>query len=220
MRTRVHIHTQKSQAEWGLSTSGTGKGHCAPGKCETARNFKTKTFYRVCSVRKNSNKNCNNKRRAVGWRDGSVVKSTDCSARGLEFNIQEPHCGSQPSVMGSGALFWSVWRQLQCAHTHKINKSKREGAAVRYITAVPHYFLEHRVWSGMTLKHKAAQQLQKWPEDHCRPLPKESKLKGSNCILKSHTRIPFFHSLHKRSMGNVCIWILLFLQDITNQIFS
>jgi hypothetical protein len=39
---------------------------------------------------------------------GSVVKSTDCSSRGPEFNSQQPHGGSQPSVMRSGALFWCV----------------------------------------------------------------------------------------------------------------
>jgi hypothetical protein len=43
-----------------------------------------------------------------GWRDGSVVKSTDCSSRGPEFNSQQPRGGSQPSVMGSGALSWCV----------------------------------------------------------------------------------------------------------------
>jgi hypothetical protein len=43
-----------------------------------------------------------------GWRDGSVVKSTDCSIRGLEFSSQQPHDGSQPSVMGSDAFFWYV----------------------------------------------------------------------------------------------------------------
>jgi hypothetical protein len=43
-----------------------------------------------------------------GWRDGSVVKSTDCSSRGAEFNSQQPHGGSQPSVMGSDALFCGV----------------------------------------------------------------------------------------------------------------
>ena len=42
------------------------------------------------------------------WRDGSVVKSTLCSSRGPEFNSQQPHGGSQPSVMGSDALFWCV----------------------------------------------------------------------------------------------------------------
>jgi hypothetical protein len=31
-----------------------------------------------------------------GWRDGSVVKSTDCSSRGPEFNSQQPHGISQP----------------------------------------------------------------------------------------------------------------------------
>jgi hypothetical protein len=43
-----------------------------------------------------------------GWRDGSVVKSIDCSSEGPEFNSQQPHGGSQPSVMGSDALFWGV----------------------------------------------------------------------------------------------------------------
>jgi len=39
-----------------------------------------------------------------GWRDGSAVKSTDCSSRGPEFNSQQPHGGSQPSVMGCSLL--------------------------------------------------------------------------------------------------------------------
>jgi len=43
-----------------------------------------------------------------GWRDGSVVKSTDCSSRGPEFKSQQPHGDSQPSVMRSDALFWCV----------------------------------------------------------------------------------------------------------------
>jgi hypothetical protein len=34
-----------------------------------------------------------------------VVKRTDCSSKGPEFNSQQPHGGSQPSVMGSDALF-------------------------------------------------------------------------------------------------------------------
>jgi hypothetical protein len=41
----------------------------------------------------------------LGWRDGSAVKSTDYSSRCPEFNSQQPHGGSQPSVMGSDALF-------------------------------------------------------------------------------------------------------------------
>jgi hypothetical protein len=43
-----------------------------------------------------------------GWRDGSVVKSTDCSSEGPEFKSQQPHGGSQPSIMSSDALFWCV----------------------------------------------------------------------------------------------------------------
>jgi hypothetical protein len=43
-----------------------------------------------------------------GWRDGSAVESTDYSSRGPEFNSQQPHGSSQPSVMRSDALFWCV----------------------------------------------------------------------------------------------------------------
>jgi hypothetical protein len=43
-----------------------------------------------------------------GWRDGSAVKSTDCSSRVPKFNSQPPHSGSQPSVMGCSTLFWCV----------------------------------------------------------------------------------------------------------------
>jgi hypothetical protein len=59
----------------------------------------------------------------MGWRDGSVVKSTDGSSRGPEFNSQQLHGGSQPSIMGSDALFWCVWRKQQCIHINKGNKS-------------------------------------------------------------------------------------------------
>jgi hypothetical protein len=45
---------------------------------------------------------------ARGWRDGSVVKSTGFSFRGLEFKSQQPHGGSQPSIKGSDALLWCV----------------------------------------------------------------------------------------------------------------
>ena len=48
------------------------------------------------------------KKEGEGWRDGSVIKSTDCSSKGPEFNSHQPHGGSQPSVMGSDALFWCV----------------------------------------------------------------------------------------------------------------
>ena len=34
-----------------------------------------------------------------GWRDGSEAKSTGCSSRGPEFSSQQPHGGSQPSIM-------------------------------------------------------------------------------------------------------------------------
>jgi hypothetical protein len=37
-----------------------------------------------------------------------ILKSTDCSSKGPEFNSQQPHGGSQPSVIGSDVLFWCV----------------------------------------------------------------------------------------------------------------
>jgi hypothetical protein len=42
----------------------------------------------------------------LGWRDGSAVKNTDRSSEGPEFKSQQPHGGSQPSLMRSDALFW------------------------------------------------------------------------------------------------------------------
>jgi hypothetical protein len=46
-----------------------------------------------------------NKQTIWGWRDGSMIMSTDCSSRNSEFNPQQPHGGSQPFIMGSDALF-------------------------------------------------------------------------------------------------------------------
>jgi hypothetical protein len=43
-----------------------------------------------------------------GWRDGPVVKSTDCSSRGPEFKSQQPHDGSQLFVMPSDTRSWGV----------------------------------------------------------------------------------------------------------------
>jgi hypothetical protein len=60
----------------------------------------------LCSVCKHNGKSMNKKPGEI-WRDGSLVKSTDCSSSGLEFN-QQPHDGSQSPVMGSDALFWCV----------------------------------------------------------------------------------------------------------------
>jgi hypothetical protein len=42
------------------------------------------------------------------WRDGSEVKRTVCCSRGPKFNSQQPHGGSQPSMIRSGALFCPV----------------------------------------------------------------------------------------------------------------
>jgi hypothetical protein len=36
------------------------------------------------------------------------VRAPDCSSEGPEFKSQQPHGGSQPSVMRSDSFFWSV----------------------------------------------------------------------------------------------------------------
>jgi hypothetical protein len=38
----------------------------------------------------------------------SVGKNIDCSSEHPEFKSQQPHDGSQPLVIRSDALFWSV----------------------------------------------------------------------------------------------------------------
>jgi hypothetical protein len=43
-----------------------------------------------------------------GWRDGSVVKNTDCPYEGPEFKFQQLHGGLQPSIMTSDILYWCV----------------------------------------------------------------------------------------------------------------
>jgi hypothetical protein len=62
----------------------------------------------------------------LGWRDGSVVMSTDCSSKGSEFNSQQPHGDSQPSVMGSNALSGvseDSYSLLTYIKINKVNKS-------------------------------------------------------------------------------------------------
>jgi hypothetical protein len=36
------------------------------------------------------------------------AKAPDCSSKGPEFKSQQPHGGSQPSLMRSDSLFWCV----------------------------------------------------------------------------------------------------------------
>jgi hypothetical protein len=56
-----------------------------------------------------------------GWRDGSVVKSTNCSSKGPEFKSQQPHGGSQPSVMITESLLGCL--KTATVYLHIINKS-------------------------------------------------------------------------------------------------
>jgi hypothetical protein len=59
------------------------------------------------------------KNRELGWRDGSKLKSTDYSSEGPEFKSQQPHSGSQPSIMRSDALFWCVWNSYSALMYNK-----------------------------------------------------------------------------------------------------
>jgi hypothetical protein len=54
-----------------------------------------------------------------------VVKSTGCPSKGSEFNSQQPHGGSQASIMGFDALFWHTGLHVDRVHIHNINKSKK-----------------------------------------------------------------------------------------------
>jgi hypothetical protein len=44
----------------------------------------------------------------LGAEEMAQNKSTDCSSEGPEFKSQQPHGGSQPSLMRSDALFWCI----------------------------------------------------------------------------------------------------------------
>jgi hypothetical protein len=50
------------------------------------------TFFKAQSVR--FNKEIKKKNLWQGWRNGSEVKSSDCSSRNPEFKFQQPHGGS------------------------------------------------------------------------------------------------------------------------------
>jgi hypothetical protein len=87
------------------------------------------------------------------WRNGSGVKSTEYSSRGPEFNSQQPHGGSQPSLVESDALFWCVGRQQQSitSHLHKINNNyKKEKKRYSYVLNSPLY---HHCYSFYILKN-------------------------------------------------------------------
>jgi hypothetical protein len=60
----------------------------------------SKQFLRIYPKDKERKEQSVERIKRQGWRDGSVVKSIDCFSRGPEFNFQQPHGGSQPSVMG------------------------------------------------------------------------------------------------------------------------
>jgi hypothetical protein len=54
--------------------------------------------------------------------DGLVVKNMDCSSRGPEFSSQQPHGGSEPSVIGFDTWLLVCQKTGHCTHIHTINK--------------------------------------------------------------------------------------------------
>jgi hypothetical protein len=52
----------------------------------------------------------------IGFRGAGEMARWLRALTGSEFNSQQPHGGSQPSLMGSDALFWCAWRQWQSTH--------------------------------------------------------------------------------------------------------
>jgi hypothetical protein len=64
-------------------------------------------------------------------------------------NSQQPYGGSQPSVKGSDALFYCVWKQLQCTHIIKINLKKKRKIILNFLETlamVTQYPLYYSIW--------------------------------------------------------------------------
>jgi hypothetical protein len=106
-----------ANTDWGRE----GSTLSAPGKC-----FEFLSYPRHDDCLPGRNKQ--QSRRDTG------VKSTDCSSKGPGFNSQQPHGGSQPSVMGSDALFSSpigtrhasgVHTYMQAKHANTLKKNKQ-----------------------------------------------------------------------------------------------
>jgi hypothetical protein len=55
-----------------------------------------------------SNKNIENRAGEMAQQLTALSDITDGSSKGPEFNSQQSHGTSQPSVMGSNALFWCI----------------------------------------------------------------------------------------------------------------
>jgi hypothetical protein len=77
--------------------SGNPSNRCC---CDKSKHVAFRPLELFCgkAVKKNLNFRLENSLKG-GWRDGSAVKTTDCSSRGPEFKSQQPHGGSQPSAV-------------------------------------------------------------------------------------------------------------------------
>jgi hypothetical protein len=69
----------------------------------------------------------------MGWGGSLVVKSINCSSEGPEFKSQQPHGGSQPSVMRSGISEVS-YRVLRYNNKYIFKKRKQTNTQIKRLT--------------------------------------------------------------------------------------
>jgi hypothetical protein len=68
----------------------------------------TKQNKKKTKTKQQHNNNKKKKERKGAGEMAQWVRAPDCSSEGPEFKSQQPHGGSQPSVMRSDSLFWNV----------------------------------------------------------------------------------------------------------------
>lgn len=106
--TKLKIHTREKTAS---SNDGTGQTGCLH-----IEEFKQLHIYHPAQNQLQIDQGLLNK---TGYPESDRKK---IQKQNKTKKSQQPHSGSQPSIMGFDAIFWYVWRQVQCSHTHKINK--------------------------------------------------------------------------------------------------
>ena len=88
------------------------------------------------------------------------VRAPDCSSEGPEFKFQQPHGGSQPSVMRSDSLFWYL--KTATVYLHIINKINLKKKKTRKTKQKPkpmvHFYLFIFLFVCFVLYHRPG-----WP---------------------------------------------------------
>ena len=118
---RSILHITKEEKKLGVGDPGLLSQHLRGREAGGSLSAEASLVYRVSSrtarathrnpiskTKQNKTTKRKAKRGREGWRDGSVGKSTDCCSEGPEFKSQQPHGGSQPSIMRPDAFFWCI----------------------------------------------------------------------------------------------------------------